>query len=380
MKDQIEIKLNAKLVIGFFLFVACLVLIDYAYATTPNPGHPWTDVGDGTFQITGPASLRTFTFPDADATVLTSNARVTVAQGGTGWAAIQSGTIPYGNGSSALSTTTAGTGGQVLALLNGVPTWASTTTLSTITGTLGLTGGGTNASLSAVNGGILYSGASALAISAAGSSGQILQSAGAAAPTWSTATYPATAGTAGKVLMSNGTNWVSTATTTPTVTVSVPPAFVATGAVTANTMASLTVFNLGLVNIPTQITVNQMTFRVSTVTTAGTMRLCVYNEAGTNLISVVSGTPATGANNVTVSPAVTLPPGNYYLGIGCATTCSNAISSWTTTSVPGITAATSPAGKKVVVGTGTMTSGTCNASLPTITLTINLTPIFRFDN
>ncbi|MFA5946465.1 MAG: hypothetical protein WC813_00385 [Patescibacteria group bacterium] len=43
-----------------------------ARATTPNPGHPWTGVGDGIFAITGPTLLRTFTVPDADATILTS--------------------------------------------------------------------------------------------------------------------------------------------------------------------------------------------------------------------------------------------------------------------------------------------------------------------
>ena len=79
-----------------------------------------------------------------------------VANGGTGWAAIQSGTIPYGNGTGALATTTAGTAGNVLALLNGVPTWTATTTLSTISGTLAETKGGTNQSTYAT-GDILYS-------------------------------------------------------------------------------------------------------------------------------------------------------------------------------------------------------------------------------
>lgn len=46
--------------------------------------------------------------------------------------------------------------------------------------------GGTNASLTAVNGGVVYSTASAMAISAAGTSGQILRSNGASAPTWAT--------------------------------------------------------------------------------------------------------------------------------------------------------------------------------------------------
>lgn len=51
---------------------------------------------------------------------------------------------------------------------------------------LELAHGGTNASLTAVNGGVVYSTASAMAITAAGTSGQILKSNAAAAPTWQT--------------------------------------------------------------------------------------------------------------------------------------------------------------------------------------------------
>ncbi|MBI4065909.1 hypothetical protein HY412_01820, partial [Candidatus Kaiserbacteria bacterium] len=53
-----------------------------------------------------------------------------VSSGGTGWAAVQSGAVPYGNGSSALATTTAGTPGYVLALNGITPTWVATTTFS----------------------------------------------------------------------------------------------------------------------------------------------------------------------------------------------------------------------------------------------------------
>ena len=49
-----------------------------------------------------------------------------------------------------------------------------------------LANGGTNANLTAVSGGIVYSGSSALAISAAGTTGQFLQSNGTSAPTWAT--------------------------------------------------------------------------------------------------------------------------------------------------------------------------------------------------
>jgi hypothetical protein len=72
-----------------------------------------------------------------------------------------------------------------------------------------LANGGTGASLTPVNGGILYGTASTSALSAVGSSGQILRSGGAGAPTWSAATYPSAAGSAANVLTSDGTNWVS---------------------------------------------------------------------------------------------------------------------------------------------------------------------------
>lgn len=347
---------------------ALLLCANMAHATTPNPGHPWTDVGNGNWQVANTqTSTRTYTYADEDSTVLTT------------FGTPQAGTIPYGDGVGSLSTTTAGTGGFVLAYLNGIPTWTATTTLANITGTLGLTQGGTNASLTASNGGIIYSTASAFAVLAGtATAGQILRSSASAAPAWSTATYPATAGTSGNILASDGTNFTSTAP--DTITTVAPRSFLASGVVVAAATPTLTVFNIGLVNIPQQITVNQLTFAVAVVSTAGTMRVCVYNEAGTNLITAASGTTVAGANNVTISPAKTLPSGNYYFAIGCATSCVDTIQSWTDTSLTGFTAATLPSGKKIYTGTGTMTSGTCNASLPTITSTISKTPIFRLDN
>jgi hypothetical protein len=81
-------------------------------------------------------------------------------------------------------------------------------------GQLSLTRGGTAASLTASNGGIIYSTASAMAVlSGTATAGQILRSGSSAAPSWSTATYPATAGSSGNVLTSDGTNWTSSAPT-----------------------------------------------------------------------------------------------------------------------------------------------------------------------
>ena len=75
-----------------------------------------------------------------------------VSQGGTGWGNIQANSIPYGNGTGRLATTTQGTAGYVLAWLNGIPAWAATSTLSTITGTLSNVKGGTGQDSSAWNG------------------------------------------------------------------------------------------------------------------------------------------------------------------------------------------------------------------------------------
>lgn len=59
---------------------------------------------NGFFSVTGPTTaLRTFTFPNASATVLTTNAAVTVPQGGTGAVAFTAHGVVVGEGTSALS-------------------------------------------------------------------------------------------------------------------------------------------------------------------------------------------------------------------------------------------------------------------------------------
>lgn len=59
---------------------------------------------NGFFSVTGPTTtLRTFTFPNASATVLTTNAAVTVAQGGTGVATLTTHGVLLGEGTSNVS-------------------------------------------------------------------------------------------------------------------------------------------------------------------------------------------------------------------------------------------------------------------------------------
>lgn len=118
----------------------------------------------------------------------------------------------------------------------------------TITGItdLALADGGTGASLTASNGGLVYSTATELALLAAtATAGQVLRSGASGAPSWSTATYPATAGSAGALLRSDGTNFsVTTATYPATTTINQllysSSANAVAGLATANTAALVT--------------------------------------------------------------------------------------------------------------------------------------------
>ncbi|MEA2701859.1 MAG: hypothetical protein QOE22_568 [Candidatus Parcubacteria bacterium] len=83
-------------------------------------------IGDAQLAFNTGQNLTTASSPTFASLTLTNPLAVT--SGGTGWAAIQAGAIPYGNGTGALATTTAGTNGNILALLNGIPTWTSTST------------------------------------------------------------------------------------------------------------------------------------------------------------------------------------------------------------------------------------------------------------
>ena len=77
--------------------------------------------------------------------------------------------------------------------------------------------GGTGDTTLTSHGVLIGAGTSAVAATAAGSAGQVLQSAGASAdPTYSTATFPSTATGTGTILRADGTNWVATTATYPT--------------------------------------------------------------------------------------------------------------------------------------------------------------------
>jgi hypothetical protein len=108
--------------------------------------------------------------------------------------------IVKGNGSGSYSAAVAGTDYQ-----------------APLTLPLSLSNGGTNAALTAFNGGIVYSTASSLAIlPGTATASKLLMSGASTTPSWSTATYPSAVSTSGTIIQSNGTNFVSSTATWPT--------------------------------------------------------------------------------------------------------------------------------------------------------------------
>ena len=82
--------------------------------------------GNGFTKFTGPTTAeKTFTLPDVSATILTSNAAVTAAQGGTGLTSYTAGDLLYASGTTTISKLAKGTDGQVLTLAAGIPSWAN---------------------------------------------------------------------------------------------------------------------------------------------------------------------------------------------------------------------------------------------------------------
>lgn len=101
---------------------------------------------------------------------------------------------------------------NLLYWLNSAGTEKGVNRATDMTGVLPIANGGTNKALTLANGGVCYSDADSFELTAAGTSGQILQSAGAAAPAWTTATYPSTT-TINQLLYSSAANTVAGVTT-----------------------------------------------------------------------------------------------------------------------------------------------------------------------
>jgi hypothetical protein len=108
------------------------------------------------------------------------------AYGGTGNTTYTVGDLLYASGATALSKLNAVVAGN--ALISGgtstAPSWGKIGLTTHVSGILPIANGGTNSTATPVNGGVGYGDGSSLKYSAAGTSGQVLTSAGTASPVW----------------------------------------------------------------------------------------------------------------------------------------------------------------------------------------------------
>lgn len=140
------------------------------------------------FTAAGPTAARVYTFPDANATILTSGTAVTAAQGGTGQTSYTTGDLLYASGATALSKLADTSTGNAL-ISGGVgvaPAYGKIGLTTHVDGVLPVANGGTNLASYAIGDLIYASGATALAKLADVASGSVLVSGGVGvAPAWS---------------------------------------------------------------------------------------------------------------------------------------------------------------------------------------------------
>ena len=195
------------------------------------------------------------------------------------------GTLDVPNGGTGATTLTGYVKGSGASAL----TASATIPVADLNGQVALAKGGTAANLTAVNGGAVYSTASALAITAAGTSGQFLKSNGAAAPTWADVTVSSQPyDISGEV--------VGTPTTGATVL-----RFVA---IRAFTLSSATSARFACTTGPTStatftinhvtggVTTSKGTVTIATSATSGSGTLTSTSVAAGDYITVVATTPA----------------------------------------------------------------------------------------
>lgn len=170
---------------------------DYALVGTIGPTVPVARGGTGATTLTGVLKGNGTSPFTASNVSLSSEVTGTLpaANGGTGQSTYTVGDILYASTTTALSKLAdVATGNALISGGVGVaPSWGKVGLTTHVSGTLPIANGGTNTTATPTNGGVAYGTGSAVAYTAAGTSGQFLQSNGSAAPTWVSSPTPSAA-------------------------------------------------------------------------------------------------------------------------------------------------------------------------------------------
>lgn len=257
-------------------------------------GFASTGGGTATLSATSTASALVFKFPTIAGTLPSTASAPIVLNATTGVVSCPTCATSTLNGAAL----TSGDDTNVTLTLGGSPSNALLNAASITagwTGQLSLTRGGTNASLTASNGGLVYSTATGFAIlSGTATAGQIPRSGSSAAPSWSTATYPATT-SAGTVLASASANTIS-GTATPTL--GIPGSVLGTIAFAGNTSGTVTLTPQPAAGTPT------LTLPTSSGTLASTATTPIVLNAVTGALTCPTCVTSSGGGAITGVPPI----------------------------------------------------------------------------
>jgi hypothetical protein len=135
--------------------------------------------------------------------------------------------------------------------------------------------------------------------------------------------------------------------------------------------------------VPIQMSVAKISFLISAVTVAGTMKVAIYSESGQTKIAEATSASigSTGVQNVTFT-AVTLAAGRYYIATIPVGTTNLDIRHYVINSSTGYDPLIDLAGEPVVAGTLTVTANTMPTTFDPTAITYDPAKsiIFRLDN
>jgi hypothetical protein len=309
-----------------------------------------------------------------------------ISNGGTnnGSLSVTNGQVVYTDGSK-LAATAVGTADQFLKSAgSGAPTWSAITLSNTtsVTGTLGISNGGTNATATPTNGGVSYGTGTAYAFTGAGTANSVLLSTGVGAPIWGAVVLSSSASVTGTLPVTNGGLGAASFTANGILYGNATSAIQVTGAA-ANAILVTNGSNVPSLStdIPTAVTIggaynyraggtdialadggtNASLTAVQGGIVYGTASAMAFNSAGTAnqvLLSGGTGAPTWGALSLSTAASVTgvLPIANGGSNATSANFTSNGVVVYDGTRL------TSATGITMTGGTGLSVTGTVRAS------------------